>query len=171
VNSSQISETVVSNSDGEQDENCSTSDSDSSHPEWEKQWPTRVHPRGFRLTKQASAPDLDLANTLYNNTAPIRKTSSYPPAGFRSRSMSTSQGPIYEIPFNTQHQQQQPPIPERSLSLSSSLDNGLPSFPSYNTPQSRYSPTQQISKYFNTCSMCVWYVCVRTLLPADCHVM
>ena len=155
VNSSQISETAVSNSDGEQDENCSTSDSDSSHPEWEKQWSTRVHPRtGFRLTKQASAPDLDLANTLYNNTAPIRKTSSYPPAGFRNRSMSTSQGPIFEVPFHT-HQQQQPPLPERSLSLSSSLDNGLPSFPNYNTPQSRYSPTQQISEYTHNIIVCV----------------
>lgn len=161
VNSSQISESAVSNSDGEQDENCSTSDSDSSHPEWEKQWPTRVHPRtGFRLTKQASAPDLDLANTLYNNTAAIRKTSSYPPAGFRNRSMSTSQGPIFEVPFNTQHQQQ-PPIPERSLSLSSSLDNGLPSFPNYNTPQSRYSPTQQISKCTSWWCVCV---CVYSIV-------
>ena len=94
----------------------------------------RIHPRTrFRLT---TAPDFDL------NTTAIRKTSSNPPAGFRNHPMSTSQGPIFEVPFNTQHQQR-PSIPEQLLS---SLDNELLSFPIYNTSQSRYSPTQQISK-------------------------
>jgi len=74
--------------------------------------------------------------------------------------MSTSQGPIFEVPFNTQHQPPPPPLPERSLSLSSSLDNGLPSFPNYNTPQSRYSPTQQISKCI---TMVLLFVCMYTL--------
>ena len=138
---------LLSNSDGEQDvESCSTSDSDSSHHEWDKQWSTRVQPRSaLKLTKQASAPDLDMTGTLYNNTGIMRKTSSYPPAGFRSRSMSTSHGPLYEVPFTPQ-QQQQPPLTERSISLSSSLESGVPSFSNYCPPQSRYSPTQHISK-------------------------
>lgn len=142
----QTSDILLSNSDGEQDvESCSTSDSDSSHHEWDKQWSSHVQPRnGLKLTKQVSAPDLELTNTLYNNTGIMRKTSSYPPAGFRSRSMSISHGPLYEVPFNPQ--QQQPPLPERPMSLSSSLENGVPSFPNYCPPQSRYSPTQHISK-------------------------
>ena len=59
--------------------------------------------------------------------------------------MSTSHGPLYEIPFTPQ-QQQAPPLPERSMSLSSSLESGVPSFPNYCPPQSRYSPTQHISE-------------------------
>lgn len=144
----QTADVLLSNSDGEQDaESCSTSDSDSSHHEWDKQWSARVQPRnGLKLTKQVSAPDLDLANTLYNNNNVMRKTSSYPPAGFRSRSMSTANhGPLYEVPFTPQ-QQQSPPLPERSMSLSSSLENGVPNFPNYCPPQSRYSPTQHISE-------------------------
>ena len=145
---------LLSNSDGEQDaESCSTSDSDSSHHEWDK-WSTRVQPRhGLKLTKQASAPDLDLASTLYSNNV-MRKTSSYPPAGFRTRSMSTAgHAPLYEIPFAPQ--QQHPPLPERSMSLSSSLENGVPALPSFSPPQSRYSPTQHISK-----SIVLWPLCL-----------
>lgn len=93
----------------------------------------------------------------------MRKTSSYPPAGFRTRSMSTAgHGPLYEMPFAPQ--QQHPPLAERSMSLSSSLENGVvPTLPNFSPPQSRYSPTQHISKSIVLCGHYVCYdvICVQ----------